>query len=274
MDRFNHDTTRYDAVNAYWLASLSKFVYARDGQFNQRGIMKHLKTLGPGFRSVRVFDRNSAQAMLVEHDDFLVGAFRGTDESGDWLDNIKAFPTDAPLGKAHRGFYESMLDVFPDMEARLGEIRTARRGEHLGLWLTGHSLGGAMATLAAARLIERDEVLYGVYTFGQPRAGSRDFARTFNVEAKDRYFRFQNASDIVSRVPARVMGYSHVGTLYYIDQDGDISTDMKWWYRFLDMTTDVLSNLGDRELEGIEDHDIDRYIAAIAAAAREDLPAS
>lgn len=74
-------------------------------------------------------------------------------------------------------------------------------------------------------LIDEDAPFYGVYTFGQPRAGDRTFSRIYNVEAASRTYRFQNNNDIVTRIPARIMGYSHVGKFVYISDKKRLSTD-------------------------------------------------
>ena len=54
---------------------------------------------------------NSAQGALIEHEDYLCMAFRGTDELGDWLDNINAFSTEVLFGKFHRGFWFRFVDA-------------------------------------------------------------------------------------------------------------------------------------------------------------------
>ncbi|MEO0973236.1 MAG: lipase family protein, partial [Pseudomonadota bacterium] len=146
--------------------------------------------------------------------------------------------------------------------AHIKRIQGERVAEEMpSLWLTGHSLGGAMATMASARLVAEDRPFFGAYTFGQPRAGTREFARAFAAEAGERYFRFQNNSDIVTRLPARLLGYSHVGKLVYINRHGALSDDKKWWYRFLDRVTDI--DIGDGRLDSVHDHSIDVYIRAI-----------
>lgn len=267
LTHFNHDTTRYDPANAYWMANLARVVYYElDDEEGTPDIVKisdELNKLGDGFLSVEPFTSNSSQAVVIEHEDFLIASFRGTDEAADWLDNVNLFPMSGPLGDVHRGFYKATLDVWDSMQAYIRDLKKQRGDKSSGLWLTGHSLGGAMATLAAADLIQQDIPFYGVYTFGQPRVGDRKFARTYNMEAGPRHFRFQNNADIVTRIPARISGYSHVGNLYYIDSRGHISTDVKWWLRFLDTAVDITTNLG--RFESIDDHNIRHYADAIGA---------
>jgi triacylglycerol lipase len=263
---FEPFTAKYRPVNAYWMATLAKVAYIqkRNGAPDRDKILRTLKGFDPKYSEVAAFNADSSEAIVVKHEDYIVASFRGTDEIGDWLDNLNAVSVAGPLAGVHNGFYKALMDVWPDMKRAIRNFR--RTGEGIPdrpLWLTGHSLGGALATLAAATLIEADEPFYGGYTFGAPRVGDRDFARIFNNEARNRFFRFQNNSDIVTRVPARLMGYSHVGGFVYISAEGELSDDIGWWYRFVDTVQGIINDIGDKGLDMIEDHDIDDYIAGI-----------
>ena len=260
-------TSQYQPINAYWMARFSKIAYVKKSNEapDKVKIKAALKKIDPKFKAVEGFNEKSSQGIVIQHEDFVVAAFRGTDEIADWLDNLNAVPKPGPLGDVHNGFYRALMDIWPQMKTVIRGFRTKPEGQpDRPLWLTGHSLGGAMATLAAATLIEADETFYGAYTYGSPRVGDRDFARTFNIEAKSKFFRFQNNADIVTRVPARIMGYSHVGSFVYIADDKTLSTDVGWWYRFMDSFKGVIKDIGDKGFDAIEDHDIDDYIDAIA----------
>ena len=267
IKKFQPQRTRYTANNAYCMATLAKLVYEKKDEDHsapdETKILRRLRDLDPAFEDVVPFDKHSSQAMLVKHAHYAVATFRGTDELADWWDNLDAISAPGPLGSVHRGFQDALMDVWPAMRAQLQKFRKASPG--LPLWLTGHSLGGAMATLAAAELIAQDRPFYGGYTFGQPRCGDRSFARTFNIEAKDRFFRFQNNNDIVTRAPARIMGYSHVGQYIYITSDGELDRDIGTWFRFIDMVKGAVDDLGEIGLDAIDDHGMDRYLAAIEA---------
>lgn len=267
---FNPWTSKYKPTNAYWMAKLAKIAYikksATDHSPDMEAIKAELKAIDPKFLDVAGFDAKSSQGVVIQHEDYVVAAFRGTDEIADWLDNINAVAKQGPLSDVHSGFYRALMDIWPQMKTTIRSFRrTPEDQPDRPLWLTGHSLGGAMATLAAATLIEADEAFYGAYTYGSPRVGDRDFARIFNVEAKGKVFRFQNNADIVTRVPARLMGYSHVGSFIYITEDKKLSDDLGWWYRFVDTVKGVIKDIGDMGIDAIEDHDIDDYIEAIAA---------
>ncbi len=257
--------TGFDKGNAYWMTRLASEVYTKVSEDNEKPdedrILASLKTDDDGFQSIAGVDKNSAQAALIEHDEYLCMAFRGTDELADWLDNINVFRKEVLFGEFHRGFWASVEDVWDDLCLRYEELRQVARRP---LFFTGHSLGGAMATIAAARFSHDDRLFTAVYTFGQPRAMNRATARTYNEEIRNRHHRFQNNEDIVTRVPTRISGYSHVGTCRYIDNDGHIHNDPGWWNRFLDFFEGAAETLLEKGSVGlISDHDVNKYLKAI-----------
>ena len=87
------------------------------------------------------------------------------------------------------------------------------------VWITGHSLGGALATVAAWRLLKMGVNVKGLYTFGSPRAGNHAFVHDLRVRAFDRGMkipkgegnlaRFVHHMDIVARIPP-IMGWTSV----------------------------------------------------------------
>src|SRR5262249_24342235 len=116
----------------------------------------------------------------------------------------------------HRGFRRALDQVWDDLETHLDELRSRP------LWLTGHSLGGALATLAAARLATTRGGK-GLYTFGCPRVGNA----TFTTTVPHPWHRFVNSNDVVARLPPPGLfaGYQHGGVLHYIRTDGRIDED-------------------------------------------------
>ncbi len=270
---FQSATTRYAAQNAYWLARASELAYRRlevTGAPEEASILAALQTWDGQFLQVKGFNggterKERTQAFIAQHEKIVIVAFRGTDEVSDWLDNISISLVPLSIGRVHRGFYRALQTVWSGMLETIDQFQD--RGQ--SLWLTGHSLGGALATLAAVDLVEQDKPFYGVYTYGQPRCCDRVLARTFNVEAKNRFFRFQNNNDIVSRVPQRAMGYSHVGTFMYIDVNQKLHTDLHWWFQFTDRlsgTWDAIKRKAnaDPKINWVADHRIDHYINALA----------
>ncbi|WP_437579523.1 lipase family protein [Sorangium sp. So ce887] len=99
------------------------------------------------------------------------------------------------------------------------------------LYITGHSLGGALAVVAAA-LIHIDPELdairrkvRGIYTYGQPMVGFSDFAARFDEEFGKKLFRHVYGKDIVPCLPPRTTGpFVHFGREFQSDEGG-------WVYR-------------------------------------------
>lgn len=82
------------------------------------------------------------------------------------------------------------------------------------IYLTGHSLGGALATLAAFDAAATEFASGQVegltlYTYGSPRVGNGAFASSFDAAVPDAW-RVTNANDVIARIP-RAIGYRHIG---------------------------------------------------------------
>ena len=110
------------------------------------------------------------------------------------------------------------------------EIKRLHNNEQ-SIWFTGHSLGGALAILAAATLHiqSKEDGVHGIYTFGQPRLGNPEFAKSYNAELREKTYRVVNNNDIIARIPT--INYQHVGQLMYFSSDGKlhVDEDLSWW---------------------------------------------
>jgi triacylglycerol lipase len=131
------------------------------------------------------------------------------------------------------------------------------------LVVTGHSLGGALAVLAADILNAQGFLIHSVYTFGQPRVGDATFAARYNMTLGQRTFRIVNSNDLVPRLPGWLMGYRHCGQHFFITAAGALIFNPSL---FTLLTTDFVGLYrAYRKLDGvvIEDHFMKRYIAAL-----------
>ena len=138
----------------------------------------------------------------------MVLAFRGTADLRNWLTDLDwpKIPLYWAAGKVHRGFNTALESVAEQLDAAIHPEDPRR------LWITGHSLGGALAMLFALRLkIRRGREVAGVYTFGQPRLGNIPFSLGYDDALKARTFRVVHAEDIVPRVPWLLGSYRHAG---------------------------------------------------------------
>lgn len=81
------------------------------------------------------------------------------------------------------------------------------------LVITGHSLGGAVATLAAA-VFRKQGLELTLYTFGSPRVGNEALAKY--ISASGTNFRVTHLNDPVPRLPPLTLGYRHIEPEYHI----------------------------------------------------------
>ena len=129
-------------------------------------------------------------------------AFRGTQGGGSILQNLKVIRRRTPEGHLHAGFADGYADIHSHVVSRLRRFSAKR------VWLTGHSLGGALAVVGAHRLEEAGFGVAGVVTFGQPMVTMPDLARVLARRFRGRYVAFVNGSD---PVPRAVLPYVHFG---------------------------------------------------------------
>jgi hypothetical protein len=166
-----------------------------------------------GFAKTKSFDSGNIQGYWCTVDDVALLAFRGTNNPGQWLRDVRFYPAQYDWGHVHIGFRNGVANV----ESALAEFDSiASAAQHV--WLTGHSLGGALAVIAAARLKMKTGVSALLHTYGQPAVGLNDFAERFSVEIPGCQWRFVNQCDIVTRVPP--WPYRHTGVVKRIVRPG------------------------------------------------------
>ena len=129
-------------------------------------------------------------------------------------------------------------------------METVNTNKEKQIYITGHSLGAAMATLATSR-IEEFRKVEQLTTFGSPRVGTRKFVKNISTP----HMRFVNNNDIVTKVPLALMGYKHHGTLQYINFYGNIRK-LTLWQAVKDKWRGYRSGL----LDGAMDHGMENYV--------------
>jgi triacylglycerol lipase len=102
----------------------------------------------------------------------------------------------------------------------------------------------------------------GTYLFGSPWVGNKDFEQKLEADSGSRIIRFVNNNDLVTHVPPRCLGYSHVGKLLYFNEDGkSLEVDASYWYRFLELFKGVFEDFGDLGTDQFKDHSMDCYLS-------------
>jgi hypothetical protein len=149
-------------------------------------------------------------------------SFRGTSDVAEWVADIDALPDDyrpiSGFGQVHAGFQ----DVYELVRANIAaNLATAAVGCDQIL-ITGHSLGAALAVLAApdvARSMPSNTIEPQLITFAGPRVGVSDFAANFNALIESCY-RVVNFLDVVPFLPPAP--YVHVGAQISVDSGGQV----------------------------------------------------
>ena len=175
---------------------------------------------------------SGGQAYVATTGDNLVVSFRSTTSDDGWevtlnvLTDIKAYPTKIAFiadtvpeakkyGKinVHAGFHNEYL--------RYREIILEYVGQHpdKDIYVTGHSLGGALAVLNGFDIAAHTQRPVTVFTFGQPRIGGEKFREAYEELVPDSY-RVVVDGDPIARIPGALIDYEHAGKLLQVDQNG------------------------------------------------------
>jgi hypothetical protein len=228
----NPNTTGPDKANTYLLMLANYSIYG-DAD-NPKAFQKRFEGLfrSYGMKQLQIIEDASTatRVVVMSNDKAVVVSFRGT-EPGSLGAFRKTVTTDAKIllvavpwlprgAKAHQGFVKALDTVYRPLAnaiAKQGGFRTKK------VFVTGHSLGGALAVLCAARLQKDGRGTAVVHTFGAPRPGNQELQRAYRCPTQ----RWVNFDDVVPQVPAEVLGYRHVGTTNNIQADGTVRLNDK-----------------------------------------------
>ena len=234
-----------DWDNELWcdalFAQISRISYL-DGKpakkiFKQLGFIKH-----------KFIENDGAQAHIIEDESNLVFAFRGTEPTqfNDIAADLKAWKMKSrTAGRVHDGFFDETNKLWPMIENY--PINKKK------IWICGHSLGGAMATICATRLCSASPMLY---TYGSPRVGDRRWLKNNN---SINHHRFVNNNDIVPKVPLAMMGFKHQGLQCYINYYGNIRHPTFWQKTKDQFRARRRAWSKGKPFSGFTDHSISRY---------------
>jgi triacylglycerol lipase len=173
------------------------------------------------YRLIRVFkakvlplSRYKVLGFIAVRDDCVYLIFRGTESISEWVGDSRFVQVKFldGWGKVHKGFRQIYKSCSKELLSTLSDLE----GDHSRLCIAGHSLGGAISTLACADILEQTSFQSPVhYTFASPRVGDLAFARQFQERVPASY-RILNTEDIVITEPkAATIGticqYAHIG---------------------------------------------------------------
>lgn len=275
-------TPEYTHVNAFNCALLSVLAYGEETH-----VAEFFRQVANTYQRVFVYDKKKevrsspffgeekpfvfgegdfyssglvTQFYIASNADQVIVAVRGTESTPDWIADANAklvpFP-EGPVDPAdpnkalthvHRGFYDAFLFV----KGKIDQYIVDHGCSNKEFIVTGHSMGGAVATLVAAYLKEKKKSKVMLYTYGSPRVGDRTFAQYFNPGYLWHH-RIVNGGDVVTLVPMPGMDinlyllpligtglaptilplqidysgdpYTHCGELHHIEASSSIAPD-------------------------------------------------
>lgn len=211
-----------------------------------------------GFTLAHVSE-GAMQAIVLQGPAEAVLAFRGTDatQSRDWGVDLRGNYAAAFEGRVHQGFKDGMVALWAKIRPEVPLDRP--------LWVTGHSLGGALATLGALQAHGEGATVAGVATFGSPAMGDAAFVAFFTGLLGDRSDRVVQAADPVPRLLNPGLGFHHVPTLRYLDRKGRLVEAPAWTARTADRLRLWLQQPRKLVAVGLSDHLISSYIRTLDA---------
>ena len=196
---FDENAKSHSLENAMTLADMAHLAY-----FQPAYVEQQLKAWGyDSFRWVEN-PASDTQAFVAGKDGHLVVCFRGTSSGKDALVDLNFLKADAfgGRGKVHRGFQRSLDSVWPQVQAAVDELGAKKK-----LFICGHSLGAALAQLAAHRFALGGYNMGHIYVYGSPRSANKELKAAYNELLEEKTFLHINHKDIVTTVPLELLGF-------------------------------------------------------------------
>lgn len=200
---FDESVEDHTLPNAMTLADFSHLAY-----FGPAYVEKQLGLWGYDVFHWIEDEKTDTQAFVAGNGAQLIVCFRGTSSGTDALVDARFLKTDAfgGRGRVHRGFQGALDSVWNRLQTTVAPLLPSRK-----LFFCGHSLGAALAQLAAHRFALGAHPVAGVYVYGSPRVGNRDYMNAYNELLEEKTFLHINNKDIVAQIPPRVLGFNHLG---------------------------------------------------------------
>lgn len=180
--------------------------------------------------SFQYFAEGPVQFFLLSIKDTAYIAFKGTNPNSiiEILTDLEFAQKKAFVGKVHKGFYNAFVLIQNDLDDLMNQ--DVFKGKKVVI--TGHSLGGALATLCSVYFCQKSIEIKAVYTFGQPRVGNPEFAAYYDSILREKHFSVFHKDDRVPRLPGSKTGkgklvikYLHVGLALWINHKGELFSD-------------------------------------------------
>ena len=173
----------------------------------------------------------STTAYVVKRNTIDIIAFRGTQQGVDWLTDALVIPVPYAGRLCHAGFVMAHASVWKKIKKHIHPKKRTL--------ICGHSLGGALAELSAAKLTGKHPNL-NLVTFGKPNTFFKGFKRPMKL---DKQISCVCGSDMIARIPRLCYGPSKSQTmLYFANSGGDHINPAKAFRKEDRSITDAVSD--------------------------------
>jgi triacylglycerol lipase len=220
----NYCPKSYSSATALWLGGIANLAYEED----RNAVKSKLETQGLTLDEYDFRNKKySVEGFIAYDKDKAVLSFAGTDDAKDLKNNAETWSEpvdDQSCGKQlrfHSGFHKAAMEVINHNNGALISHLAELQSQGKKIYITGHSLGGALATITAyyAKTATKPVDIAGVYTFGQPFTGDDDFQNCYDEKLKGRTFRFVSDKDIIPKTRLD-SSYRHVGLFLFFNEKG------------------------------------------------------
>lgn len=239
----------YSDRTAWIMAECSRLAYKKF-EINKEERKELVACLSQGdFSLIDTFNLNETQAFLSENDRFVVLAFRGTEKKvKDWKSDANILLKKTKYGRIHKGFHSAYLNIHNQLFKTLSGIKKP-------IYITGHSLGGALASIATSYL-NRDNIA-ACYTFGAPSIGTVKFEMQLS---KTPLYRVVNSGDAIPKLLDVFPFYYHPGFLCFLTKSGHLIRSPGTWKKIKHFTVSTFQRLIKRSYHG---HAIKSYVSKL-----------
>ena len=203
-----------------------------------------------------------AAALVLPWQGNVLVAFRGSQSPQDFIRDAEGWLTEYRVGGVvcgvHHGFAEDWRGVQSKVVFAVKNVlhtlpATAR------VYITGHSLGGALAKLGALGLAAAGVPVELILTFGQPRVGDALFKAAYNAALGGRTFRVVNQNDVVPRLPGWLLRYRHCGHELFLPPNGGWALDVALFWKVVEDALGLWQAYARKEDVLITEHFIKAY---------------
>ncbi|MGK7896417.1 MAG: Mbeg1-like protein [Xenococcus sp. (in: cyanobacteria)] len=238
---FESKITRYSVINAWWMSEFATLIYESEDKVREK--IRKLTSNEPIWLNN---DETHTQGLVIKFDEFVVVSFRGTElfrlSEINNFEEINAFVQDfitniTIIGDSeirgilvHRGINDALNSVWEILYPIL-------ESESKPIWFTGHSLGGALAILAAFKWEVDSEKIGGVYTIGCPAIGGSEFKQQYDAQLYEKTFHHIYGEDLVTKIGQFIgnapstIEFEQVGQKINIPRvDVDFFENLRWYF--------------------------------------------